>query len=88
MHTVLPVTQGRLMLYSKEKQIFVKGTVSAVTNNVAVNVSKYQKTLHGFAVISRQTVHVVGTENSVDNAADIPQYCLDTKTDVTQVKLL
>jgi len=76
------------MLYSKEKQIFVKGTVSAVTNNVAVNVSKYQKTLHGFAVIDRQTVHVVGTENSADNAADVPQYSLDTKTDVTQVKLL
>lgn len=74
------------MLYSKEKQIFVKGTVSAVTNNVAVNVSKYQKALHDFAVIDRQTVHVVGTDNSADNAANVQQYCLDTKTDVTQVK--
>lgn len=74
------------MLYKKEKQIFINGTVSAVMNNVAVNVSKYQKTLHGFAVIDRQTVRVMGTENSMDSAADVPQYCLDTKTDVTQVK--
>lgn len=76
------------MLYSKEKQIFVKGTVSAVTNNITVNVSKYQKPLLGFAVIDRQTIHVVDAENSVDSATDVPQYCLDTKTDVTQVKLL
>lgn len=85
MHMVLPGTHGRQMLYAKEKQIFVKGTVSAVTNNVAVNVSKYQKSLHGFAIIDRQTIHVVGTENSVDNAADVPQFCLDTKTNVTQI---
>jgi len=83
---VLPSTHGRQMLYTKEKQIFVKGTASAVTNNVAVNVSKYQKPLNGYAIIDRQTVHVVGTDNSVDNAADVPQYCHDTKTDVTQVK--
>jgi hypothetical protein len=76
------------MLYKKEKQIFIKGSVSAVTNNVAVNVSKYQKTLHGFAIIDRQTIHVLGSENSVDSATDFPQYCLDTKTDVTQVKRL
>jgi len=88
MHMVLPGTHGRQMLYTKEKQIFVKGTVSAVTNNVAVNVSKNQKSLHGFAIIDRQTIHVVGTENSVGNAADVPQYCLDTKTNVTQVKRL
>lgn len=74
------------MLYKKEKKIFINGTVSAVMNNVAVNVSKYQKTLHGFAVIDRQTVRVMGTENSMDSATDVPQYCLDTKTDVTQVK--
>jgi len=74
------------MLYKKEKQIFINGTVSAVMNNIAVNVSKYQKTLYGFAVIDRQTVRVTGTENSMDNATDVPQYCLDTKTDVTQVK--
>lgn len=68
------------MIYVKEKKIFIKGTASAVTNNVAVNVSKHQKPPHGLAVINRQTVHVVGTEKS----ADIVQ-CLDTKTDVTQV---
>jgi len=83
---VLPGTQGRQMLYTKEKQIFVKGTVSAITNNIAVNVSKSQKSMHGFAIIDRQTVHVVDTENSVDNVADFPQHCLDMKTDVTQVK--
>lgn len=78
-------THGRRMLYKKEKQIFINGTVSAIMNNVAVNVSKYQKTLHGFAVIDRQTVRVMGTENSMDSATDVPQYCLDTKTDVTQI---
>jgi len=87
MHKVLHSAHGRQMLYTKEKQIVVKGTVSAVTNNVAVNVSKYQKPLNSYAIIDRQTVHVVGIENSVGNAADVPRYCLDTKTDVTQVKL-
>lgn len=72
------------MLYAKEKKIFVKGTVSAVTNNVTVNVGKYQKSPHGFAVIDRQTVHVVGTDGSAQSSADT-QCSINTKTDVTQV---
>lgn len=83
------------MMYSKEKQLYLKGSASAVTNNVAVNVSKHQKPPHGFAVIDRQTVHVVGADDSDGSSAaaasaDDPgqlQCRLDTKADyVTQVK--
>lgn len=86
------------MMYSKEKQLCLKGTASAVTNNVAANVSKHQKPPHGFAVIDRQTVHVVGVDDNYTGPSssavspDVPgqphQYCLDTRTNyVTQVKL-
>lgn len=89
------------MIYSAERKICIRGgTASAVTNNVAVNVSKHQRPPHGFAVIDRETVHVVqaqaaataGTENAADAAcsaaADDQQHCLDVKADVTQVMCL
>lgn len=73
------------MIYAEEKKIFIGGTVSAVTNNVSVNVSKHQKPPQNFAVIDRQTVRIVGTGDHTD--ATVSQTCLDTKSDVTQVKI-
>lgn len=70
------------MIYTKEKKIFVKGTASAVTNNVTVNMSKCQKPPHGFAVIDRQTVVLV---MDVEDPMEAVRR-LDTKTDVTQVR--
>lgn len=72
------------MIYTEEKKIFIGGTVSAVTNNVSVNVSKHQNPPHGFAVIDRQTVRIVGTGDPKDAA--VSPTSLDTKSDVTQVK--
>lgn len=73
------------MIYKEERKIFIGGTVSAVTNNVSVNVHKHQKPPHSFAVADRQTVRIVGTEDTAD-AAVSSQICLDTKSDITQVK--
>lgn len=81
------------MIYTAESKICVRGgTASAVANNVAVNVSKHQKPPHGFAVVDRQTVHVVqasDTENAADTGRatdDQPQRRVDVKADVTQVR--
>ncbi|VVC32188.1 WD40/YVTN repeat-like-containing domain,WD40-repeat-containing domain,WD40 repeat [Cinara cedri] len=71
------------MIYVEEKKIFIGGTVSAVTNNVSVNVSKHQKLPHDFTVIDRQIVRIVGTGDRMD--ATVSQTYLDTKSDVTQV---
>lgn len=75
-------------MYGLEKKILVKGTVSAVTNNVAVNISKHQKPPHGYAVIDRRNVRVLETDGS-DGAkiVDVRQHYIDVKADVTQVRL-
>lgn len=87
------------MMCLKGKQLFMKGTASAVTKNLAVNVTKHRRPPCSFAVIDRQSVHVVIADNddgggcgdgpsaSADDPGDRPQCRLDTNVDyVTQVK--
>ncbi|XP_050435810.1 WD repeat-containing protein 54-like isoform X2 [Adelges cooleyi] len=68
-------------IYTKEKRISIRGSASAITNNVSVNISEDQNNPFSLAVINQQKIHIVCSESSEADG----DYCLDTKTDVTQV---